>query len=99
MKSRKVSDIEKVLTSKGFQKSASKTKTHHAYLSLMYDGKKTHIYTYLSHGAKSSDYSKGLMSAIKKQLKFQDTKKAEDFLDCPMSEEQYIKMLQKQGEL
>jgi folate-dependent tRNA-U54 methylase TrmFO/GidA len=37
------------------------------------------------------------MSKIKKQLKFIETDKAEDFFDCPMSEEQYIEMLKELG--
>ena len=34
-----------------------------------------------------------LMDKVKKQLRFTDNRKAELFLDCPMTEEQYITML------
>jgi folate-dependent tRNA-U54 methylase TrmFO/GidA len=39
------------------------------------------------------------MNHIKKQLKFKETEKAEDFFDCPMSKEQYIQMLEENGEI
>jgi hypothetical protein len=40
-----------------------------------------------------------MMIKIKKQLKFEDTNKAEDFFDCPMSKEQYVKMLTRSGNI
>jgi len=39
------------------------------------------------------------MNQIKKQLKFRETEKAEDFFDCPMSKDQYIEMLIELGEI
>lgn len=97
MKSRKVSNIEKALLKKGFIK--NKGKDHHSHYYLYIDGKKSHIYTYLSHGSKSSDYDKYLMNKIKNQLKFNDSNKAELFFDCPMSGEQYLEMLESQNEI
>lgn len=55
MKVRSVKDIEKSLLAKGFEKATSKQKSHHAYYYFKYQGKRTGVYTYLSHGAKSSD--------------------------------------------
>jgi hypothetical protein len=97
MRSRKVKDIEKVLLAKGFK--LLKNKSDHYYYHLFYDGKKTNIFTFLSHGAKSDDYSSELMNRIKKQLHFIDSKLAENFLDCPMSEKDYLKMLLELKEL
>ena len=37
------------------------------------------------------------MGQIKKQLKFADASKAEDFFDCPMSGKQYVEMLKEEG--
>lgn len=99
MKVRSVKDIEKALLAKGFEKASSKAKSHHSFYYFIHNGKRSSINTYLSHGAKSSDYGQGLMNKIKQQLKFQDSKNAEAFLDCPFKEEQYIDMLQKAGEL
>jgi len=72
-------------------------KDHHQFYYLKIDGKKQNIYTYFSHGKR--DYDKSLMSSIKKQLKFTETKLAADFFDCPMTAEQYIQMLKRDGNL
>ncbi|KAF0153565.1 MAG: hypothetical protein FD143_97 [Ignavibacteria bacterium] len=78
---------------KGF--SSNPEKDHHKCLVLVVDGKKQNINTYFSHG--TPEYGAALMSKIKSQLKFDDTKLAEDFFDCPMSKEEYIAMLRKKG--
>lgn len=90
MRPRKPLDIEKTLLRKGFIKDGN---SHHNCYYLIIDGKKSDLYTYLSHGKSSEDYGNNLMNKVKKQLRFTDTKKAELFLDCPMSEVQYIQML------
>src|SRR6266498_4637661 len=95
MRNRSVRDIERALTSKGFQKESGKKKDHHSFLYFIHNGKKTNVYTFLSHGAKSQDYGPQLMSKIKKQLKFQETKDAENFFDCPFTQAEYVKMLMK----
>jgi folate-dependent tRNA-U54 methylase TrmFO/GidA len=95
MKPRKTKDIQKVLEKKGFVPDPSKD--HHNFYYLVIDGKKQAIKTYFSHGEK--EYDKSLMGMIKRQLKFVDTKKAEDFFDCPMTKEQYIEMLVELGEI
>ncbi len=99
MKARSAKDIEKTLLRKGFQKISSKQKSHHSFYYFVNNGKRTSIYTYLSHGARSDDYGSGLMNKIKHQLKFEDSKIAELFLDCPFKQEQYVEMLEKAGEL
>lgn len=95
MKPRKSKDIQKVLLKKGFV--LEPEKDHHQFYFLVIDGKKQNIKTYFSHG--KSDYDKYLMSQIKKQLKFTDSKLAEDFFDCPMSAEQYVEMLIKNSSI
>ncbi len=99
MKKRSVKDIEKALLKKGFEKISSKQKSHHTFYYFVYKGKRTDIHTYLSHGGKSSDYGSGLMNKVQHQLKFQDSKLADAFLDCPFKEHQYIDMLKKSKEL
>jgi len=91
MKPRKTKNIKKVLEKKGFV--LEPEKNHHNFYYLVIDGKKQAVKTYFSHGKK--EYGKSLMAQIKKQLKFQETDKAEDFFDCPMSKEQYIEMLKE----
>ena len=94
MRARKAKDIAKVLKKKGFTENKD---SHHSQYHLVVDGKKTTIKTYLSHGPGSKDYGTRLMAEVKKQLGFEDTKLAEKFLDCPMSEAQYIEMLEGLG--
>jgi hypothetical protein len=89
MRSRKVKDVISVLLSKGFAKYSGKD--HHNYYYLIIDGKKQSIFTYFSHSKK--EYDGSLMGKIKNQLKFIDSKIAEDFFDCPLTFEMYVKML------
>lgn len=89
MRPRKASEIIGCLTKKGFE--PSKAKKHHQYFYLVLDGKKHNIFTYFSHSLK--EYDKNLMGEVKKQLKFRETDKAEDFFDCPMSGKDYVEML------
>jgi len=93
MKARKTTELSSILEKKGF--ALDPKKDHHRFYYLIVDGKKHNIYTYLSHGNK--EYSSSLMSVIKKQLKFTDSKLAEDFFDCPMSYQDYKDMLKKAG--
>jgi hypothetical protein len=92
MRPRKPLNIEKALLKKGFIKESD---SHHHYYYLTINGKKTDLYTYLSHGKNSKDYGVNLMNKVKKQLRFLDTQKAELFLDCPMTQGQYIEMLRE----
>lgn len=95
MKPRKVKEIQRVLEKKGFVLEPKKDDHNFYYLSL--NGKKHSIYTYISHGSK--EYDKNLMAQIKKQLKFTDISKAEDFFDCTLDGEQYVEMLIDSGEI
>jgi len=95
MRTRKTKEIKKVLSKKGFV--LNPEKDHHIYYNLHVDGKKSHIQTYLSHNGQ--DYNPFLMDKIKKQLKFTDSKKAEDFFDCPLTAEMYIAMLKENGDI
>jgi hypothetical protein len=95
MKTRKSKDIQKALTKKGFV--LNPDKDHHKYYCLEVNGKTQAIYTYFSHG--KDDYGNALMTAMKRQLKFRDTEKAESYFDCPMSKEMYIEMLRENGDL
>jgi predicted RNA binding protein YcfA (HicA-like mRNA interferase family) len=95
MRPRKPIEIVQCLAKKGFE--LSKTKAHHQFYYLILDGKKHSIYTYVSHGKK--EYDKKLMGEVKKQLKFRETDKAEDFFDCPMSGKDYVEMLKEFKEI
>jgi predicted RNA binding protein YcfA (HicA-like mRNA interferase family) len=95
MKVRKTKDLQRVLLSKGFEERP--VKKHHVFYVLHANGKKQAVSTYLSHG--NQDYDKKLMGLIRKQLKFPDNQKLDDFFDCPLSKEQYVEMLIEIGEI
>jgi hypothetical protein len=90
MAKRKTAKIGSALQRKGFQKE----ETHHTYYYFIYNGKKTEIYTYLSHGKK--DISPYLRSKMANQLKI----KPEEFdklIDCTMSEDDLIIQYNERG--
>jgi len=100
MRAIKCRDLKQVLRKKGFievKKGNSSKNKHHIYYYLFVNGKKQRIYTYISHGSK--EYNNYLMGEMKKQLKFNNSEEADDFFDCPMTEEDYIKMLKEKNEL
>ncbi len=84
----KARKIDSALTRKGFVKNEKK---HHIFYFLYVDGKKTQIRTKLSHSSK--EYNDNLLSAIRKQLKFDSIKELEGFINCPISEDEYVRML------
>lgn len=93
---RQVKDIISVLKKKGFE--LNPEKDHHQYYFLFdKDGKKTHIYTYISNG--ESECNNFILGQIKKQLKFKERDNFEKFLNCPMSYEMYLRMLTEDEEL
>ena len=95
MKPRKVKDLTRVLTQKGFV--IEPKKDHHEFFYLKVGEKKHNVYTFFSHGKK--EYGGKLMGDVKKQLKFKDAEKAELFFDCPMTGEMYLAMLRENGDL
>lgn len=93
MKVRKSKDIAKVLLKKGFY--LEPDKQSHQFYTLIIDGKKHSINTFLSHS--KMDYSNNLLSKMKKQLKFNSNENFELFLDCPFSYDDYLSMLKENG--
>lgn len=95
MKPRKTKELKSVLLKKGFVEVTNKKR--HQFVQFFVEGKKTSIRTMFSHGLK--EYSPNLMGKIKNQLRFENAEMAEDFFDCPMSEDDYVKMLIDNGVL
>ena len=85
--------IESSLSKKGF----IKDETHHTYFYHEYNGKKTGIYTYTSHGSKSKVCGNPLLSMMKKQLKLDTINQVVDLFECPMSEEEYNQILEEKN--
>ncbi len=85
--------IEANLPSKGF----AKEDTHHRYFHHEYQGKRTGIYTYTSHGSKSKTYGDALLKMMKKQLKLDAISQAIDLFNCPMTGDGYNQILKEKG--
>jgi len=91
--SRKRSRIEAALRTKGFELST----THHRYLTLYVNGEETRVRTYLSHGG--ADYGDVLLSKVQKQLRLPRKEDVLKLIDCPMSGEEYVRLLVEQGDI
>ena len=90
---RQKTKVESALLSKGFQKSEN---DHHYFIYFTKDGKKTTAKTKTSHTKKMKDIPDNLLSQMAKQCHL---KKADflNLIDCPLSQEQYEIILQKEG--
>jgi hypothetical protein len=95
MKPRKTRELNNTLLKKGFR--IDDGKSHHRFFYLVVDGRKSAVYTYLSHG--QDEYGKPLMAKLRKQLRFPDVESAESFFDCPMTGDEYVDLLKKEGVL
>jgi len=79
--------VEAALKSKGFRDAP---KRDHTYYFLHYKGKKTNIFTKISHGAKEiGDPNCSLMA---KQMRLTNPQ-FKDFVECPLGPEDYVKLL------
>lgn len=88
----KVKDISSALKKKGFSENRKK---HHIYYIFYDGGKKTEVYTFISHG--ESEYGDGLLSKVKRQLCLESKTEFNDFIECPMTKEQYRDLLLERG--
>ncbi len=97
MPKRKVSKIIKSLTTKGFQ--AKKGRRKHTKYTLYVNGKKTDIFTWISHSHGSDEYTEPLLNAMKKQIGLETPQEFDDFMDCPMSGEMLVSILVSRGKI
>ena len=88
MATRKAREIKEGLTKKGF----ITVQRDHTYLFFSVGGRKYSIHTKISHGNK--EYGDNILSLVARQLHI-TTKQLDDLLDCPMSYEDYLSMLQE----
>ncbi len=93
MTSYKSTVIEAALTKKGFQKTKVNKRIHHKKYTLFVDGRKTSVYTFISH--KKMDYSRNLLSAVKKELCLDTSEELNDLISCPMSYKAYLELLRE----
>ncbi len=84
----KARDICSALKKKGFVEDPS---SDHIRYTLYVNGKKTRIFTFISHDFR--EYGEKLISEVKKQLRLQSKNELQDFIKCPMTGEEYTKLL------
>ncbi len=87
------SDVKSSLPKKGFEVDNS----HHIYFNHRYQGKITGAYTYVSHHMKSIDIS--IIKKMKNQLRLDNIRQVVDLVNCPISGEEYNKILKSNGSL
>lgn len=79
--------VEKSLLAKGFVKDHG----DHLFFRLFVNGKKTAIYTKISHGSRKT-LGDGLVHMMAKQVKL-SLPEFRDLVECRLSEEAYVKLL------
>ncbi len=78
------------LEKKGFQK----RENDHTFFHLYVGGKKTIVFTKVSHGEK--EIPDKLLGVMARQLKIKK-KQFLDLIDCPLTEEKYLEILRQAG--
>lgn len=84
--------MRSALLAKGFEQE----QTHHIVFRLVVNGKKTGIRTRLSHGAR--EYGDSLLAAVARDMALRKAE-LDAFIQCPMSHDDYVQLLLKQGAL
>ena len=92
----KSADAKRSLKSKGFQE--IRGRDHYFYFFYV-DGKKTSIHAKISHGAKAREIDDFILGKIKTTLRLDSNKQAEDLLECPMEEQEFLAFLREQKTL
>lgn len=92
MATMKTADIIKSLGIKGFEQQT----THHEIFWFKHNGKKTSIRTRVSHGER--EIGDNLIGMMAKQVKLKKSE-FEDLIACPLSKEEYEKILIAKGEI
>jgi len=93
MSTHKTRKIEASLTRKGFHLKRGRSK--HLKYTLYDDGKKTSVFTFISHGL--SEYNDNLLDKVRKQLYLDSSRELDDLIECPMSEEDLKSLLVARG--
>ena len=86
----KTETLQKALLKKGFEKGI----THHEMYWLCVEGKRTEIKTRISHGRK--EYGDNLLGLMAREIKLRRSQ-FDDFIECPLSADEYLELLRQQG--
>jgi predicted RNA binding protein YcfA (HicA-like mRNA interferase family) len=83
--------IEKALLKKGFQKERGRSR--HKKFTLYIRGRRTSIYTFISHGI--NEYGDDLLNKMRNQLHL-TKRQLIDLIECPLKHEGLIEILEEQ---
>lgn len=93
MKSKKAREVRQALIKKGFREDKERD---HWYYFLYVNGRKSAIYTKISHNA--GEIGAGLLALMARQLTI-STAQFEMFIDCKLTEAEYVRLLVETGRL
>jgi len=95
MAPRKRDDVHSAMIRKGFRLSDN---DHHRLVYIALDKHKTSIWTKTSHGSSHRDISDDNLRKMARQCKLPNKEFAR-LLDCPLSQEEYEKILLESGQI
>jgi trans-2-enoyl-CoA reductase len=83
-----------VLEAKGFKVREG----DHSFYSLYVDGKKTSVFTKISHGSSYKVYSDSLLGFVKKQMSL-TSEELRQYIECTISYDMYVQILKEKGRI
>lgn len=86
-------DIAAALKRKGFVE----RENDHTYYHFHYEGKDVGVFTMISHGEK--EVRAPLAKKMRQQIRLESNADFERFVACPLSQEEYEKILKEQGKI
>lgn len=89
-------DLVKGLQNKGFEHTSTGRQPHEK-LRLFIEGKKTGISVPISRSKKIKEYGSDLINIVKRELKLETNKQVVDLVECPLSYQDYIDILNRNG--
>ena len=89
-----IQKIKTGLTRKGFKEEQGRK---HKLLRLYVSNKRTGISTSLSRGSKYKEYRADLLKCMSRGLRLDITKQLVDLIECPMSYDEYVVILQNKN--
>lgn len=94
----KISEFENDVIKKKIKKffDVKEINSHHTIYKVYYKGKRI-CGTYHSHGSSGKEISDGVLSKVKRQLRLDKLKQLYDLKNCPMSSEDYFKLLKQKN--
>lgn len=95
--SRERDAIKEALLRKGFVHDTKAGGTDHDFYRLQAEGRNRAIFTKLSRGRQYKVYGDPLMKLVQKQLQLDTRGQLNDLVDCPMSAEDYLRLLKGKG--